>query len=152
MKRENAVLKLYKARLRMAVVNNILETIELTCSLVSNMEEIASSKIKHRAAFMNLLFILTIRCERLFEEVLLFLHNIADAQDFVAGNKTIEWIELAESKRKQLLKAQEALQKHRIIEGVEILKSAANGVKEFEKSIEEELLNQAKRLNKKKAN
>ncbi|MEM0475647.1 MAG: hypothetical protein QW343_02540 [Candidatus Norongarragalinales archaeon] len=85
MKPDN-VLRLHKARLRLAVAVNALEVVDLAVSLMES-KYVEAGKSKYQTPFINLLFALIARCSRNFDEARYFLQAVADTDDELSTNK-----------------------------------------------------------------
>ena len=123
--------------MRLEAVSNILE-VASSMSFFINPKYVAPGKSKYQAPFRDLLFAITVRCARLFEEVDYQLIHIVETQD-IWKEEGIEKIRFIRSKRQQISRVQELLEKKSLVAAIEGLVKTNTGLKEFEGSIDAEL-------------
>jgi len=130
-------LRLYKIQLRLVAISNILDSAS-AISLLTNPKHLKRGKSEYQAPFRVLLFALTVRCARLFEEVSYHLTKIVGS-DEIWGKEGTEKVRFIESKRKQLSRVQELLEKKSLDAAIEGLVETNIGLEEFEESLEADI-------------
>jgi hypothetical protein len=123
-----------KVRLRAALIRNTLESVSLAAKHTDD-KFLIRGRSKYQTPFRMLLFALTLRCDRLFEESIRYAEQ---ARDVGADAKAFDAAGFLVLKRGQLLRARSLLQDNRFRASMGILDKLMEDMGRFEKELETE--------------
>ena len=130
--------RLYKIRLRLAEIQNSLETIAIMRQMARE-EFLTPGKSKYQAPFRNFLFAFAVRLNRISDEINFHVEalraNSASSSQF-AGDLASGWLVFIHKEKRIFRQAQVLLEGHHTTEALRKFDEAADGLNEICREID----------------